>query len=119
MKINKKEAENNQILKTIHFIKLFYLGQSRPLFSYFPPFLITISTIQIEKIIGRVLGIQTHGRRMVGGDQTTDLLRPPINTFRNILFEQLSGQECLHENVSVDNLIKRFTIVIYVLRVVM
>ena len=41
------------------------MGQSWPLFVYFHSFLITIS-IQIEKSIDGVLGIQTRGRRMVG-----------------------------------------------------
>ena len=52
------------------------MGQSRPLFVYFCSFLITIS-IQIEKSIDGVLGIQTRGRRMVGADKTTELWRPP------------------------------------------
>ena len=52
------------------------MGQSRPLFVYFRSFLITIS-IQIEKSIDGVLGIQTQGRKMVGADETTELWRPP------------------------------------------
>ena len=52
------------------------MGQSRPLFVYFRPFLITIS-IQIEKSVDGVLGIQTRGRRMVDADETTELWRPP------------------------------------------
>ena len=51
------------------------MGQSRPLFVYFRSFLIIIS-IQIEKSIDDVLGIQTRGRRMVGVDKTTELWRP-------------------------------------------
>ena len=51
------------------------MGQSRPLFVYFHSFLSTIS-IQIEKSIDGVLGIQTRGRRMVGADETTELWRP-------------------------------------------
>ena len=51
------------------------MGQSRPLFVYFLPFLVTIS-IQIEKIVDGVLGIQTWGPRMVGTDETTELWRP-------------------------------------------
>ena len=43
------------------------MGQSRPLFVYFRSFLLTIS-IQIEKSIDGVLGIQTRGHRMVGAD---------------------------------------------------
>ena len=54
------------------------MGQSRPLFVYFRALLIT--TTQIEKSIGGVLGIRTHGRRMVGGDLNMELCRPPITT---------------------------------------
>ena len=54
------------------------MGQSRPLFVYFHPFLITISIIQIEKSVDDVLGIQTQGRRMVGTDKTTEQWRPPF-----------------------------------------
>ena len=39
-------------------------------------FLVTIS-LQIEKSVDGVLGIRTLGRRMVGADETTELLRPP------------------------------------------
>ena len=49
------------------------MGQSRPLFVYFRSFLITIS-IQIEKSVDGVIGIQTWGRRMVGADETTEPL---------------------------------------------
>ena len=52
------------------------MGKSRPLFVYFCSFLITIS-IQIEKSVDGVLGIQTRGRRMVGADKTMELWRPP------------------------------------------
>ena len=38
------------------------MGQSRPLFVYFRCFLDTISIIQIEKSVDRVLGIRTRGR---------------------------------------------------------
>ena len=41
------------------------MGQSRHLFVYFRPFLITISIIQIEKSLDGVLGIRTHGRRIL------------------------------------------------------
>ena len=56
------------------------MGQSRPLFVYFRPFLIpiTISIIQIEKSVDGVLGIRTRGRRMVGKDETTELWRHPL-----------------------------------------
>ena len=39
------------------------MGQSRPLFVDFRPFLITISIIQIEKNVDGVLGIRTRSRR--------------------------------------------------------
>ena len=55
------------------------MGQSRPLFIYFCSFLVTIS-IQIEKSIDHVLGIQTRGHRMVGADETTELWWPPFST---------------------------------------
>ena len=58
---------------------LFFLkkmGQSRPLLVNFRPFLITIAIIQIEKSLDGVHGIQTHGRLMVGSDDTTELWRP-------------------------------------------
>ena len=54
------------------------MGQSRPLFLYFPPFLIAISIIQIEKSLDGVLGIWTRGRRIVGIDDTTELWRAPF-----------------------------------------
>ena len=44
---------------------------------YFRPFLITISIIQIEKSIDGVLGVQTHGRMMVGALDYKELWRPP------------------------------------------
>ena len=53
------------------------MGQSRPLFVYFRPFRITISIIQIEKSLDGVLGIQTHGCRMVGTDKAMELWRLP------------------------------------------
>ena len=53
------------------------MGQSRPLFVYFRPFLNTISIIQIDKSQDGVLGIQTHSHMMVGADKTTELWRPP------------------------------------------
>ena len=53
------------------------IGQSRPLFVYFRYFLDTISIIQFEKSVDGVLGIRTWGRRMVGGDETTELWQPP------------------------------------------
>ena len=62
-----------------HLVFLKNMGQSRPLFVYFRSFLIpiTISIIQIEKSIDRVLGIRTRVRRMVGVDETTELWRHP------------------------------------------
>ena len=66
------------------------MGQSLPLFVYFPPFLITISTIQIEKSIDGMLGIQTWGRRMVGADETPELRWLPIALICWHLFGQKS-----------------------------
>ena len=57
------------------FIKIGPIPASFCLFSFF---LITISIIQIEKSVDGVLGIRTRGRRMVGADETTELLRPPV-----------------------------------------
>ena len=47
------------------------MGQSWPLFVYFRSLLVTIST-QIEK---NVDGIRTWGCRMVGADETMELLK--------------------------------------------
>ena len=52
------------------------MGQSQPLFVYFCSYLITIS-IQFEKSVVGVLGIQTQGSRMVGEDETMELWWPP------------------------------------------
>ena len=52
------------------------MGQSRPLYVYFRPFLITISIIKIKKSLDGVLWILTRGRRMVGADKTTELWWP-------------------------------------------
>ena len=46
-------------------------------FVYFRPFLNSISTIQIEKSIDGVFGIQTRGGRKEGADESTEL-RPYI-----------------------------------------
>ena len=54
------------------------MDQSRPLFVYFRPFLITIS-IQIEKSVDGVLGIRIRGRNKVDADETMELWRPPMN----------------------------------------
>ena len=67
-----------EALKFIVKIVLIRGRQSRPLFAYFRPFLITVSILQIEKSIDGVLGIQTHGRMKVSADDTTELWRPPI-----------------------------------------
>ena len=61
------------------------MGQSRPLYVHFRPFLITISIIQIEKIVDGVLGIQTHRHMMVSADDTMELWRPQIfKSFFNV-----------------------------------
>ena len=49
------------------------MGKSQPLFVYFHPFLITISIVKLEKSVDGVLGIRTHGHRMEGTDDTTEL----------------------------------------------
>ena len=58
---------------------------------YFRFFLNTISIIQTEKSVDGVVGIQTHGRRMVGPDDTTELWGPPSTStvFVALLVEQL------------------------------
>ena len=51
-------------------------GANPGLFSvYFRSFLVPIS-MQIEKSVDGVLGIQTRGRRVVGAVKTTELWRP-------------------------------------------
>ena len=57
------------------------MGNPGLFFVYFRPFLITILIIQIEKSIDGVLGIRTHGRMMVGIDDTTELWLPPYLLF--------------------------------------
>ena len=61
------------------------MGQCRPLFVYFRPFLVTIS------IIKSVDGVQTRGRMMVVADKTTELWRPPnkIIILLNAIHRQL------------------------------
>ena len=49
------------------------MGKSQPLFVYFHPFLITISIVKLEKSVDGVLVIRTHGHRMEGTDDTTEL----------------------------------------------
>ena len=51
----------------------------------FCSFLVTISIIQIEKSVDGVLGIQTWGHRMVGADETTELLWPPSYAFLKLI----------------------------------
>ena len=54
---------------------MFIMGQSRPLFVYFRPFLIpNINNTNWTK--RGLLGIRTRGRRMVGTDETTELRCP-------------------------------------------
>ena len=62
-------------------IDFFKMGQSRPLFVSFRPFLITISIIQIENSVDGVLGIWTCCHRMVEADKTTELWQP-LNSFQ-------------------------------------
>ena len=62
-------------MKVVVFFKK--MGQCRPLFFYFRSFLVNTISIQIEKSVDGVLGIQTQSRRMVGADKTTELWQPP------------------------------------------
>ena len=64
------------------------MGQCRPLFVYFRPFLVTISII---KSVDGVHGVQTRGRMMVVADKTTELWRPPnkIIILLNAIHRQL------------------------------
>ena len=59
----------------------FLMGQLRPLFVYFRPFLVAISVIQSEKSIDGVLGIRTLGPRMVAKEETTQLWWPSLEQF--------------------------------------
>ena len=58
-------------IKTLNRFDFFLkkISQSRPLFVYFRPFLVTISIILIEKIVVGVLGIRNRGHRIVGADK--------------------------------------------------
>ena len=78
------QLSHNQCLMSVFLKKM---GQSRPLFVYFRSFLVTIS-IQTEKSIDGVLGIQTQGHRMVSADETMELWRPlmPNECYRASLF---------------------------------
>ena len=64
------------------------MGQCRPLFVYFRPFLVTISII---KSVDGVHGVQTRGRMMVVADKTTELWQPPnkIIILLNAIHRQL------------------------------
>ena len=55
-------------------LPFFKLANPGLFFVYFHSFLVTIS-IQIEKSIDGVLGIQTRGHRMVGADETMEQWR--------------------------------------------
>ena len=58
------------------------MGQSRHLFVYFRPFLITTPIIQLKK----VHRIWTHGRRMVGADETKELWRQTFFRFVSSMY---------------------------------
>ena len=83
------------------------MGQSQPLFVYFHSFLITIS-IQIEKSVDGVLGIQTRGRRMVGADKTRSYGGHPIVplfcwSFIDVIFAgTFEDKEITHVEGEVD-----------------
>ena len=67
----------------------FLIYQSRPLFVYFRPFLITISILQIEKSVDGVLGIRTQGHIIVGADNTIELWQPLPST--HVVLVKVSG----------------------------
>ena len=52
------------------------MGQTRPLFVYFRPFLnsmtITVQNLTIKSVDG-VLGTRTRGGKMVGADESTEI----------------------------------------------
>ena len=55
------------------------MGQTRPLFVYFRPFLNTMTNIAqywLYNSVDGLLGIGTRGHRMVGEDGHTELWRP-------------------------------------------
>ena len=62
------------------FLTCFFKNRPIPasFFVYFRSLLVTIS-IQIEKSVDGVLGIQNRGRRMVCADKTTELWRPLLS----------------------------------------
>ena len=66
-------------LWTAWFQELFKNGPIPASFCSFCHFLDTILIIQIEKSLDGGLGIRTWGCRMVGTDETTELLRPRIS----------------------------------------
>ena len=83
MLANSKQ-ESQTVVVVVVFVKTLEASFNQPFFKngpipasfvYFRSFLVTIS-IQIEKSIDGVLGIQTRGRWMVGADETTELWRP-------------------------------------------
>ena len=73
-----------------HWLNLVFLkwANTRPLFVYFRPFVITISKLQIVKSIDGVLGIRTQDRRMVGAGKTTELWRHPLNLLFMFQFQR-------------------------------
>ena len=73
----------------------FKRGQYRPLFVYFCPFLVTISIIQIVKILDGVLGIKTWGRRIVSADETIELEKAAAR-YTPYLFDFLADQFVHH-----------------------
>ena len=68
----------NKLISTKCFCPLFLQNNLKKIkwasFVYLRYFLETISIVQIEKSVDGVLGIQTQDRRMVGADETTELL---------------------------------------------
>ena len=94
-KFEKVLPEMNMIIVTLRYSVNSFLMKNVLVFFYFSHFLITISTIQIEKIFDGVLGIWTHVRWMVGTDETTELWRPPKNILVELLGHLLLRLFCL------------------------
>jgi len=69
-------------------IILHKMGQFRPLFCLFSSFSHYSFKNTKWKSIDVVIGIRTKGRRMLGADKTTELVRPPKN-YMNFLLRQL------------------------------
>ena len=69
---------SNPVIDNFLFIYCLKNGTIPASFCLFSLFIDTISIIQIDKSIDRVLGIWTRGRRMVGADETMEVWRAPL-----------------------------------------